>query len=324
MFDRRRMPMFLSVLLCIALAAGFIPYSMGLLPMLESLYFDGWWTLLLIFPSLAKFAEDGYSRPALAVLASGLLLFANALGKIPAGMLPKSIAYTALASVAGGAVIELTERHLKKKHAVLSGTEPPKFKEKQSPFAPEAQPKKKVSTTDSTYIPKRASSNTSDTQTGWIPPAKEASKTKGWNPNQTYTRPRNARMRTVDPKNIPQKQTNQSPALHSSDSFPLSIAIFGNSQTSSNSQNLSGGLVLSLFGNAKLSLREADYLEPISVTMLSVFGETKLEVPYVSNLSISSIPIFGDCKDKRKLVNSQAMPMMSVHCISIFGNSSIN
>ena len=115
MFDRRRLPMFLSVLLSVLLAAGFIPYSMGLLPMLESLYFNGWWTLPLIFTSVAKFLQDGYSRPALGVLASGLLLFANAVGKIPAGMLPESILGTALASIAGGTVIELTDRHQKKK-----------------------------------------------------------------------------------------------------------------------------------------------------------------------------------------------------------------
>ena len=337
MFDRRRLPMLLCILLCAALAAGFIPYSMGLLPILQNLYFDGWWTLLLIFPALTKFVQDGYSRPALAVLASGLLLFANALGKIPAGMLPASVVYTALASTAGGTVIELTGRHLKKK-AALPGRQPEKLEEGKSPFAREESSETKTSAAESAYIPKRAPSNTAQTQKGWTPdsaaggsnyrPAEKAASaaSKGWDPGKTYTQPgKGTSMRTASSKEVQKsRQTSFHPAVLGSDSFPLSIAVFSDSKTNSNNQNLTGGLVFSLFGNARLSLREADYSEPITVTMISIFGDARLETPYVSNLSISSIPILGDCKDKRKLVNSSAMPSLSVRCISVLGSCSIH
>ena len=172
MFDRRRLPMFLSVLFSVLLAAGFVPYSMGLLPMLESLYFNGWWTLPLILTSVAKFLQDGYSRPALGILASGLLLFANSVGSIPAGMLPASIAGTALASVAGGGIIELTAHHQKKKQARLKAAEEQKnlkaAQEAAHPF--DAQTDEQAAPSDRSYIPRRAGQ---PTNTGWQPPQKQ-------------------------------------------------------------------------------------------------------------------------------------------------------
>jgi len=349
MFDRRRLPMFLSILLSVLLAAGFIPYSMGLLPMLESLYFNGWWTLPLIFTSVAKFLQDGYSRPALGVLASGLLLFANAVGKIPAGMLPESILGTALASIAGGTVIELTDRHQKKKYAALKAAEEQKkLKEAQDaahPFARETE--QKAEPAGSAYIPRRAEPSASGwtpqpqkqtSSKGWTPPVQTAEAPKtGWDPDKTYTRPKNAQMSKAQPtQTVPGKRFspseifgNVSLALFGSSkitckgTFPVSLAIFGDSDVVCSNPNITGGLVISLFGSAKLSLRDADYHAPSSVLMLSLFGDTKLEVPYIANVSYTGIPIFGDCKDKRKLVNSDQMPILSVQSFSIFGGSVI-
>ena len=216
MFDRRKLPMILSILLSILLAAGFLPCSMGLLPMLESLYFNGWWTLLLILPTVGKFLQDGYSRSALALLASGLLLFANAVGKIPTGMLPESILYTALASVAGGTVIELTDRHQKKKYAAAlkAAEEQKKLKEavkSADPFAPETA--KQTSDPGSGYIPRRAEqpqqkgwtppAQTQTQQKTWVPPVQTASAPKGWDPDKTYTRPAKAKMSTTRPAQKP-------------------------------------------------------------------------------------------------------------------------
>ena len=356
MFDRRKLPMILSVLLSVLLAAGFVPYSMGLLPMLESLYFNGWWTLPLVFLSLGKFMQDGYSRPALALLASGLLLFANAVGKIPAGMLPESVLYTALAGVAGGTVIELTDRHQKKKYAALKAAqEQKKLKDKTDPFTFETE---KKSEPTYSYIPKHTeqpkgwvppvqtqtpqkgwtpSAQTQTQQKSWTPPTQTASAPKGWDPDKTYTRPENAKMSTTVPQQgQPKKGVSPSDLLGSTGlaifgnskitakgTFPVSIAIFGDSSVVCDNQNVTGGLVLSIFGNAKLSLRDADYHQPSSVLMLSVFGDAKLEVPYVSNISYTGIPILGDCKDKRRLINSDQMPILSVQSFSIFGSSTI-
>lgn len=350
MFDRRRLPMFFSILLSILLAAGFVPYSMGLLPMLENLYFNGWWTLPLIFTSVAKFLQDGYSRPALGLLASGLLLFANAVGKIPVGMLPESALYAALASVAGGTVIELTDRHQKKKHLALkAAAEQKKLKEAQQAAHPfDRETEQKTEPVNNSYIPRRAEPSAAgwtpqpQKQTaskGWVPPVQtaEASKT-GWDPNKTYTRPQNAQMsrtQTTKPAVSGKRFSFSdlfgsvglalfgSSKINCKGTFPISLAIFGDSKVVCSNPDITGGLVVSIFGEASLSLRDADYHVPSSVLMLSVFGDTKLEIPYISNISYTGIPIFGDCKDKRKLVNSDQMPILSVQSFSIFGGSEI-
>lgn len=341
MFDRRRFPAFLCALACIALAAGFVLSELGLLP-LAGLFFEGWWTLLLILPSLTMFALDGYSRPALAMLASGLLLFANFQGKIPAGYLMDYAAYTTLAAVAGGAVVELTGSRLKKR-AALPGKTQKKLSDKpkeqnQSPFAPEAEQEKtkRVSQVEAgpqqKYIPKEESPQPDSSQAGqssftrgWTPSAANAaskSRVKGWDPNKTYVEPGKA-VRVQSSSRVKTQAKSGVPAVHSAGSFPQCIAIFSNSKIKSDSQTLSGALTLSLFGDARLSLRDGDYREPISVTMLSIFGSSRLEVPYVSNISVTPISLFGDCKDKRKLVNSQAMPSMQIRCISLFGDCTI-
>ena len=105
--------------------------------------------------------------------------------------------------------------------------------------------------------------------------------------------------------------------------FPVSISIFGNAHAVCDDPNITGGLVLSIFGDASLSLRDADYQRPSSVLMLSIFGNCKLEIPYISNVSYTGIPILGSCKDKRQLVNSDQMPILSVQSFAIFGDNTV-
>ena len=321
----------LCSLLCGALAIGFVPYALGLLPFLQPLYFEGWWTLLLILPSLTMFALNGYSRPAPALLAAGLLLFADGLGKIPQGMLPQSILYTAAASFAGGCAVELTAWRQRKKMALPAGKT--QEKEKLSPPSPPQQDSSFSRQKAAAQRPQPQSASASTQQKGWTPPtsAGDSRPQKGWDPQKHYTRPGENTYRGAV-KNRPAPRPSTSPravppsgplAQAGSDSFPRSIAFFGSSKTTSSCQALSGGIALAIFGDAKLLLRDADYRDTISVTLFSVFGSAKLEVPYVSNLSVTSIPLFGSCKDKRKLVNSRAMPVMYVRCFSLFGDCTI-
>ena len=84
-----------------------------------------------------------------------------------------------------------------------------------------------------------------------------------------------------------------------------------------------GGRVISVFGDAKLTLRDADYSRPIEISLVSLFGSSMVEVPYVSNIRVYHLNLFGDCKDRRRLVNSSAMPLITIQCISLFGDCQI-
>ena len=267
----------------------------------------------------------------LVLLSAGLLLFADGLGKIPQGMLPQSILYTAAASFAGGCAVELTAWRQRKKMALPAGKT--QEKEKLSPPSPPQQDSSFSRQKAAAQRPQPQSASASTQQKGWTPPtsAGNSRPQKGWDPQKHYTRPGENTYRGAV-KNRPAPRPSTSPravppsgplAQAGSDSFPRSIAFFGSSKTTSSCQALSGGIALAIFGDAKLLLRDADYRDTISVTLFSVFGSAKLEVPYVSNLSVTSIPLFGSCKDKRKLVNSRAMPVMYVRCFSLFGDCTI-
>lgn len=370
MFDRRKLLITLCMLACILLAGGFLGVTLlGWLPFpfLASLYAEGWWTLLLIFPALTMFALDGYSRPALGLLASGLLLFANTHGLITAGMLAAAAVNTALAAVAGGAVVEITAKMVQKrkdkplleaqKRKSLEentaqssvGTDkspfspqPPQTKKAygaQAPKPPQPEPFKQPSDPSNpqkknTYSrPSPSWNRSAGTQS---PTGSHTAHKKGWDPTRSYRNPKDRRISG----GTLQHQQSSAPApsrrnpapnpwakpqrgVSASNSFPQSIAFFGQSKVSSNHQDLSGGLVISLFGDAKLTLRDADYGQPITLSMLSLFGSSKVEVPYVSNIVLKPVSLFGDCRDKRNLVNSNAMPPITVRCISLFGDCRI-
>ena len=340
MFDRRKLLITLCMLACILLAGGFLGANLlGWMsfPLLASLYAEGWWTLLLIFPALTMFALDGYSRPALGLLASGLLLFANTHGLITAGMLIDASIDTAIAAVAGGAIVEITAKCVQDKSPF--SPQPPQAKKPygtQAPKAPQSesfkQPKPQKQNTYS-----RPSSSWSSPSSSQKTAGSDTTFKKGWDPNRTY---RNPKDRRIYNGNTLQRQQNVSPApsrrnlspspwakpqrgVAASNSFPQCIAFFGQRKASNNHQDLSGGLVISLFGDANLSLRDADYGQPITLSMLSLFGSSKVEVPYVSNIVLKPVSLFGDCRDKRNLVNSNAMPPITVRCISLFGDCRI-
>jgi hypothetical protein len=368
MFDRRKLLITLCMLACILLAGGFLGVNLlgwGALPFLASLYAEGWWTLLLIFPALTMFALDGYSRPALGLLASGLLLFANTHGLITAGMLISASINTALAALAGGAIVEITAKGIqRKKDALLLGekkkkslggnSSAPSTNTDKDPFpsqprqthksygtqpqkTPQSEPFKQPSEPQKKNIYSRPTASWNGSAGSQSASSSDTAFKKGWDPNRTYRNPKDRRIysgstlqRQQNTSPVPSRKTpTPSPwtrpqrGVSASNSFPQSIAFFGESKVSSNHQDLSGGLVISLFGDAKLTLRDADYDQPITLSMLSLFGSSKVEVPYVSNIVLKPVSLFGDCRDKRNLVNSNAMPPITVRCISLFGDCRI-
>lgn len=385
MFDRRKLLITLCMLACILLAGGFLSVNFlgwAALPLLSSLYTEGWWTLLLILPSLTMFALDGYSRPALGLLASGLLLFANTHGLIAPGMLAAAVVNTVIAAAAGGAALEITAKSIaKRKNAPqLEDKRKKALEEKassKSPFAAEENTSQAPAASPRQAKPQSSSwssqpSQASQTQAAssrpqpakpsqTVPPnpykstpsqppqsgniySRPASSIwkdkaeKGWDPSRSYRNPKDRRISSST--SLPQVQTGSknltkrsSPYLTAqksrqrsfatSSNYPQCIAFFSSSKASSNHQALNGGLAISIFGDAKLTLRDADYNNPITLSMLSLFGSSKVEVPYVSNISIQPISLFGACKDNRKLVNSSAMPTITIRCISLFGDCRI-
>lgn len=149
MFNRRKLLITLCILACILLAGGFVGVNLlgwWSIPLLGSLYANGWWTLLLILPSLTMFALDGYSRPALALLSAGLLLFANTRGMLGMGVLDAAVP-TLFATVASGAAVEITAKIANRQRNAprLENKKKKELEDKSKVFAPEnvssSQPK---------------------------------------------------------------------------------------------------------------------------------------------------------------------------------------
>ena len=392
MFNRRKLLIALCILACVLLAGGFVGTNLlgwWSMPLLGTLYTEGWWTLLLILPSLTMFALDGYSRPALALLSAGLLLFANTHGMIMGSVLDAAVP-ALFATVAGGAAVEITAKTVnrKKNAPKLENKKKKELEDKSKVFAPEnvspspssqpkaadapAQPPKAAAQTQTSNAPQpsqpqgqtwsrpfkqgaSAAQQTQQTenqysraaQTGgtggqshvWSKPQ------KGWDPNKSYRNPKDRRI--SQGANIPQPPVSPVPSapaqstvttqrqhpapnvwkregqVAGSSPFPEIIAFFNSCKGSSNHQSLSGGRVISVFGDAKLNLRDADYSKPIEISLVSLFGSAKVEVPYVSNIKVHQLNLFGDCKDKRRLVNSSAMPLITIDCYALFGDCKI-
>ncbi|MCI9455806.1 MAG: hypothetical protein HFE44_02370 [Oscillospiraceae bacterium] len=384
MFNRRKLLITLCILACILLAGGFVGVNLlgwWSIPLLGSLYANGWWTLLLILPSLTMFALDGYSRPALALLSAGLLLFANTRGMLGMGVLDAAVP-TLFATVASGAAVEITAKIANRQRNAprLENKKKKELEDKSKVFAPEnvssSQPKPAgapVQPPKSPASPPQAPSSpqpqasqpwnrsfkegeaaakqtenkySRPAQTGGTArePSPWAKPQKGWDPSKTYRNPKDRRI--SQGANVPQPpkapQTAQPHAsvttqkqsgtanvwkregkLTAAGSFPEIIAFFNNRKASSSHQNLIGGRVISVFGDAKLTLRDADYSRPIEISLVSLFGSSRVEVPYVSNIRVYHLNLFGDCKDRRRLVNSSAMPLITIQCISLFGDCQI-
>lgn len=368
MFNRRKLLIMLCILACALLAGGFVGVNLlgwWSIPLLGPLYAEGWWTLLLILPSLTMFALDGYSRPALAMLSAGLLLFANTHGMVAPGLLSEAVLPALLATVAGGAAVEITAKiaNRPKKVPRLENKKKKELEDKSKAFAPEnvsssqpkpagapAQPPKSPASqpqsSQSWNRPFRQSETAAkQTENKYSRPAQLGGTTresspwsrtqKGWDPNKTYRNPKDRRISqgaSVPQPHAPVTTQRQSGTVNvwkregkltTVGSFPEIIAFFNSRKASSSHQNLVGGRVISIFGDAKLTLRDADYRRPIEISLVSLFGSARVEVPYVSNISMHHLNLFGDCKDKRRLVNSSAMPLITVQCISLFGDCQI-
>lgn len=385
MFNRRKLLIALCILACALLAGGFVGVNLlgwWSIPLLGSLYANGWWTLLLILPSLTMFALDGYSRPALALLSAGLLLFANTHGMIMGDVLDAAVP-ALFATVAGGAAVEITAKiaNRQKKAPRLENKKKKELEDKSKVFAPENVSSSQPKAADAPVQPPKSPASpppqtppspqpqpsqswnrpfkqsetaakqtenqySRSAQTGGTArePSPWAKPQKGWDPSKTYRNPKDRRI--SQGANVPQSpNAPQTAQPHTSvttqrqsgtanvwkregklttvGSFPEVIAFFDSRKASSSHQNLIGGRAISIFGDAKLTLRDADYSRPIEISLVSLFGSAKVEVPYVSNIRVNHLNLFGDCKDKRRLVNSSAMPLITVQCISLFGDCQI-
>lgn len=346
MFDRRKLLITLCMLACILLAGGFLGVNLlGLasLPLLGSLYAEGWWTLLLIFPSLTMFALDGYSRPALGLLASGLLLFANTHGLIAPGMLMTAALNTALASVAGGAALEITAKQVeKRKNAPLLAEKKKKQLEEKaasksagSPFAPGAAPTKpqqsqtspKPGPTQPEGAPRTAAnpykqaagnqhsnpysrpspgwgSGKANTQE-WRRPA------KGWDPARSYRNPKDRRISPQSSPNLPAQHSPQQAAMSSQKSSSLSREKKQRGFVSSASYPQS----IAIFNESRVSSSHRDLSGGL---VISLFGDARLnlrEADYNNPITLSALSLFGSSKIEVPYVSN-----IVLQPISLFGD----
>ena len=335
MFDRRKLLITLCMLACILLAGGFLGANLlGWMsfPLLASLYAEGWWTLLQIFPALTMFALDGYSRPALGLLASGLLLFANTHGLITAGMLIDASIDTAIAAVAGGAIVEITAKSVqkrknapllenKKKKSLGESTAQSSASTDKSPFSPQPpQAKKPYGTqapkapqSESFKQPKPQKQNTySRPSSSWSSPS-SSQKTagsdttfkKGWDPNRTY---RNPKDRRIYNGNTLQRQQNVSPAPSRRNLSPSPWAKPQRGVAASNSFPQ----CIAFFGQRKASNNHQDLSGGL---VISLFGDANLslrDADYGQPITLSMLSLFGSSKVEVPYVSNIVLKPVSL------------
>ena len=77
-------------------------------------------------------------------------------------------------------------------------------------------------------------------------------------------------------------------------------SIFGGVKKSVLSKQFNGGDVVCFFGGAEINLTNADFVSPIEIDVVNVFGGTKLILPANWEIRSEITAIFGGVDDKRR------------------------
>jgi predicted membrane protein len=76
--------------------------------------------------------------------------------------------------------------------------------------------------------------------------------------------------------------------------------VFGGVKKTVLSKQFNGGEIVVFFGGAEVNLTNADFVSPIQIDVVNVFGGTKLIIPANWEIRSEITAIFGGVDDKRR------------------------
>lgn len=103
------------------------------------------------------------------------------------------------------------------------------------------------------------------------------------------------------------------------------IRIFSGADVSVDSQDFSGGDIVTIFGGANVDLRGAGVLnKPARLDIVCIFGGAEVKVPEDWKVKVTGVPIFGGWGNKTSLKNKTGQPIdLEVSCVTIFGGMDV-
>jgi predicted membrane protein len=105
-----------------------------------------------------------------------------------------------------------------------------------------------------------------------------------------------------------------------------SVSIFGGVKKNVMSKNFRGGEIVTIMGGAEINLSQADFIGPVVLEVVQIFGGTKIIIPPHWKVSSEMAAIFGGIEDKR-MISAESMQSEKVIIIkgtSIFGGVTIH
>lgn len=98
------------------------------------------------------------------------------------------------------------------------------------------------------------------------------------------------------------------------------IRIFSGADVAIDSQNFSGGDIVTVFGGANIDLRGARITDrPARVDVVAIFGGTDIKVPEDWKVKVTGVPIFGGWGNKTAMKSSSQPVDLEISCVTIFG-----
>lgn len=103
------------------------------------------------------------------------------------------------------------------------------------------------------------------------------------------------------------------------------VRIFSGSDTYIDSQNFTGGDVVTVFGGANIDLRGASVQhKPARIDIVCIFGGADLKVPEGWKVKVTGVPIFGGWGNKTTMKNNTDQAVdLEISCVTIFGGMDV-
>jgi predicted membrane protein len=102
------------------------------------------------------------------------------------------------------------------------------------------------------------------------------------------------------------------------------VAVFGAVKKVVLSKNFKGGEVVSVFGGSEINLTQADFVSPVRLEIVAIFGGAKLIVPANWEVRSEATAILGGIDDKRDATAQNPDKVLILEGTAICGGIEIN
>ncbi len=103
------------------------------------------------------------------------------------------------------------------------------------------------------------------------------------------------------------------------------VRIFSGADVSIDSQDFTGGDIVTVFGGANVDLRGAGISNrPARMDIVCIFGGADVKVPEDWKVKVTGVPIFGGWGNKTTMKNQSDHPVdLEISCVTIFGGMDV-